>query len=40
MNENERREHEELIAVLAQIAEALRRIEHDLFWLGHNDERY
>lgn len=40
MNENERREHEELIAVLTQIAEALRRIEHDLFWLGHSDERY
>lgn len=40
MENQERREHEKLIAVLSQIVEMLRKIEHDLFWLGHNDERY
>lgn len=42
MTENEHRakEHEELIAALMQIAESLKRIERDLFWMVHSDERY
>ncbi len=39
MDEKERREHEELIAVLTRIADILRKMENDLFWMVHADER-
>ena len=39
MDEKKRREHEELIAALAQIAAILKKIENDLFWMVHADER-
>ena len=39
MDEKERREHEALIDALAQIASILKKIENDLFWMVHADER-
>ena len=39
MDEKEHREHEELIAVLTRIADILRKMENDLFWMVHADER-